>query len=118
LESITQQVLSESLIKEVTEINIPEFGKVKYEGTTKETVIFVDITRSSKYFEEERNYTGFVIFNAFILVVKKITEASEDEFLEHTGDGAFIFFLNKDWNSNLLPTYIWVPFMEKFYVKT
>ena len=121
LEFVTQQVLSESLIKKATEIDIPEFGKVRYEGTTKGTVIFVDITRSSKYFEEKENYTGFVIFNAFILVVKKITEAFGGEFLEHTGDGAFIFFPNKDWSSSqysdVLPTYIWVPAMEKFYIK-
>jgi len=123
LESANLQALSESLIKQ--SIDIRGVGKVEYKGTTKGTVIFVDITRSSKYFEEKENYTGFVIFNAFILVVKKITEAFGGEFLEHTGDGAFIFFPNEDPNedwsssqySDVAPTYIWVPAMEDFYIK-
>lgn len=83
---------------------IPEFGRfgVSY---TKGTVLFVDITSSTKYFQEEikesviqyvNNYTGFVIFNSYILLVKSITKVFGGEFLEHTGDGAMLFFEEKD----------------------
>ena len=52
---------------------IPEFGNFKA-SRAKGTVIFVDITGSTKYFQKEDsicyidNYTGFVIFNSYILL--------------------------------------------------
>lgn len=74
---------------------IPEFGDIEI-SNTKGTVIFVDITKSTDYFKEEKNYTGFVIFNAYILLVKTITRLTGGEFLEHTGDGALIFYRDRD----------------------
>ena len=81
---------------------IPEYGDVKI-SNTEGTVIFVDITKSTEYFrgnkigfEEKENYTGFVIFNAYILLVKTITRLTGGEFLEHTGDGAMIFYEYED----------------------
>ena len=84
---------------------IPEFGDVEITNT-EGTVIFVDITKSTDYFREEKNYTGFVIFNAYILLVKTITRLyrkkfKSGEFLEHTGDGTMIFYENK----NLIENY-------------
>ncbi|WP_096999621.1 hypothetical protein [Persephonella hydrogeniphila] len=94
MESVLEQY--QGLIKEATPIpSIPEFGEVKITNTYG-TVVFVDITKSTGYFEEEKNYTGFVIFNAYILLVKTITKLTGGEFLEHTGDGAMIFFEYKD----------------------
>jgi len=76
---------------------IPEFGDIEISNPNpKGTVIFVDITKSTEYFKEEKNYTGFVIFNAYILLVKTITRLNDGEFLEHTGDGALIFYENKN----------------------
>ena len=78
-----------------TFLSIPEFGDVEITNT-EGTVIFVDITKSTNYFREEKNYTGFVIFNAYILLVKTITQLTGGEFLEHTGDGAMIFYEYED----------------------
>jgi hypothetical protein len=80
---------------------VPEFGNFKA-SRAEGTVIFVDITGSTKYFQKEDgicyidNYTGFVIFNSYILLIKSITKVFGGEFLEHTGDGAMLFFENKD----------------------
>lgn len=82
-------------LEATTHISIPEFGNVNI-SNTKGTVVFVDITNSTQYFKEEKNYTSFVIFNAYILLVKTITRLTGGEFLEHTGDGAMIFFKDKD----------------------
>ncbi len=76
-------------------LSIPEYGNVEI-SNTEGTVIFVDITKSTGYFREEENYTGFVIFNAYILLVKTITRLTGGEFLEHTGDGAMIFYEYED----------------------
>jgi len=89
------------LLKFTTIPRIPEFGDIEI-SNTEGTVIFVDITKSTDYFKEEKNYTGFVIFNAYILLVKTITELTGGEFLEHTGDGAMIFYRNR----NLIKEYI------------
>ncbi|WP_029521069.1 hypothetical protein [Persephonella sp. IF05-L8] len=75
--------------------SIPEYGDVKI-SNAEGTVIFLDITKSTRYFEEKKNYTGFVIFNAYILLVKTTTRLTDGEFLEHTGDGAMIFYKNKN----------------------
>jgi hypothetical protein len=77
---------------EVTlESSIPDIGKVRI-GNKKGTVIFVDISKSTKFFEEETNYTGFVIFNSYISLVKTYVRLSGGEFLEHTGDGSMLFY--------------------------
>lgn len=84
--------------------HIPELGEFRA-SYTKGTVLFVDITSSTRYFQEEsegnfiqyvNNYTGFVIFNSYILLVKSITKVFGGEFLEHTGDGAMLFFEERD----------------------
>jgi len=80
--------------------HIPELGKFRA-SYAKGTVLFVDITGSTKYFQEKsegsiiryvNNYTGFVIFNSYILLAKSISKVFGGEFLEHTGDGAMLFF--------------------------
>lgn len=87
--------------------HIPELGKFRA-SFTKGTVLFVDITGSTRYFQEKvggnviqyvDNYTGFVIFNAYILLVKSITRIFGGEFLEHTGDGVMLFFEREDFVS-------------------
>ena len=72
-------------------------SKIGYIGSTTGTVSFVDVSHSTDYFTDTKNYTGFVIFNSLIVVVKTITEAFGGEFLEHTGDGALVFFRNRNY---------------------
>ena len=74
---------------------IPEFGEFGITNS-RGTVVFIDITKSSDYFKEAKNYTGFVIFNSFIMLVNTITRLNGGEFIEHTGDGAMLFFKEKD----------------------
>ncbi len=58
-------------------------------------VIFVDFTRSTEYFIEfEENYTGPIIFYSYNMVLREYLKHSGGEFLENTGDGAFIFTEN------------------------
>lgn len=82
--------------------SIPEYGSTEIITQSKGTVIFVDITNSTKYFKDKydltfkENYTGFVIFNSYILLIKTITRLAGGEFLEHTGDGALIFYRDKN----------------------
>ncbi len=80
------------------EINIPDIGKIDI-SNSKGTVIFVDISRSTSFFEEKANYTSFVIFNSYISLVKSYVRLSGGEFLEHTGDGSMVFY-NDDLISN------------------
>ncbi len=83
------------------EINIPDIGKIAI-SNSRGTVIFVDISMSTSFFEEKANYTSFVIFNSYISLVKSYVRLSGGEFLEHTGDGSMIFYnrnLIKDYNS-------------------
>jgi len=75
------------------QIKLPELGLFtanKKEGT----VVFVDITKSTEYFEEKQNYTGFVIFNAYLLLVNTITRLTNGQFIKYTGDGALLFYPN------------------------
>jgi len=116
---------AKEVLLETTIPRIPEYGDIKILDTqTQGTVIFVDITKSTDYFKEEKNYTGFVIFNAYILLVKTITRLTGGEFLEHTGDGALIFYEDK----NLIEEYknykrfnqknpIWLYFIVSEYIK-
>jgi len=80
------------------DINIPEMGKINV-SNNRGTVIFVDISRSTDFFEEKFNYTSFVIFNSYISLIKTYVRLSGGEFLEHTGDGSMIFY-NDDFISN------------------
>ncbi len=101
----SREVLAfEGILEESFPPYIPEFGRFRA-SYAEGTVLFVDITSSTKYFQEEieknviqyvNNYTGFVIFNSYILLVKSITKVFGGEFLEHTGDGAMLFFEGKD----------------------
>ena len=77
--------------KPVFESEIPDVGRVNI-GNKKGTVIFVDISKSTYFFKEEKNYTGFVVFNSYISLVKTYVRLSGGEFLEHTGDGSMIFY--------------------------
>ncbi len=114
-------------ISEHIKPSIPEFGTVRVSNNSG-TVIFVDITGSTDYFKNskngidfEQNYTGFVIFNAYILLLKTITEITGGKFMEHTGDGALIFYegrniideLNNYNNFNPLLLY----FLSSEYIK-
>jgi hypothetical protein len=85
---------AETILKEAKH-SVPEIGEIKF-FNTKGSIVFVDFTRSTSYFKERENYTGFVIFNAYILLVKTITRLTGGEFLEHTGDGAMIFYRNRN----------------------
>jgi len=91
------------------EISIPDIGKIDISNNIG-TVVFVDISKSTDFFKEEKrtffeektNYTSFVIFNSYISLVKSYVRLSGGEFLEHTGDGSMIFYnrnLIKDYNS-------------------
>jgi len=79
-------------------IEIPDVGKINITNN-KGTVIFTDISKSTKFLEKE-NYTGFVIFNSYISLIKTYVRLSGGEFLEHTGDGSMIFY-----EENILNTY-------------
>ena len=114
-----KEVLLKEVLLETTIPRIPELGGIEILDTPKQgTVIFVDITKSTDYFKEEENYTGFVIFNAYILLVKTITRLTDGEFLEHTGDGAMIFYEDE----NLIKRFnqenpIWLYFIVSEYIK-
>ena len=54
-------------------------------------IVYVDFTNSTDYFTTSENYTGFVLFNAFIMLLKtyiRLFLSGIGEFIEHTGDGA------------------------------
>lgn len=103
---INNLTLNKVLIKEAMEITaglehmeyesleIPEIGPINI-SNSKGTVIFADITKSTEFLEK-KNYTGFVIFNSYISLVKTYVRLSRGEFLEHTGDGSMIFYKNID----------------------
>jgi hypothetical protein len=103
---INNLTLNRVLIKEAMEITeglehfeydsleVPDIGKINI-SNSKGTVIFVDISKSTKFLEN-KNYTGFVIFNSYISLVKTYVRLSGGEFLEHTGDGSMIFYKNID----------------------
>lgn len=109
--------LNEVLIKEgfsdsfeelkMRKIEIPDIGKINMTNK-KGTVIFTDISKSTEFLEKE-NYTGFVIFNSYISLIKTYVRLSGGEFLEHTGDGSMIFYekniLNTYYNCNYLVNY-------------
>jgi len=107
LEAAYESVKELAGVLEETTISVPEFGNLEISNTYG-TVVFVDITRSTTYFKdrnsfesyiERENYTGFVIFNSYITLIKSITHFFNGEFLEHTGDGAMLFF-EEDVTSN------------------
>jgi len=107
LEAVYESVKEFAGVLEKTPISVPEFGNLEISNTFG-TVVFVDITRSTTYFKdktlyesysEKENYTGFVIFNSYITLTKSITHFFNGEFLEHTGDGAMLFF-KEDVTSN------------------
>ena len=59
-------------------------------------VIFTDFTRSTQYFLEKgvfiENYTGPILFYSYNMILKDYFRLEYNgEFLEHTGDGSFIF---------------------------
>ncbi len=57
--------------------------------------IFIDFTRSTSYFDNDigylENYSGYILFSAFNMFLKTYLRITGGEFLENTGDGAFIF---------------------------
>ena len=75
------------------EISIPDIGKIDI-SNNRGTIIFVDISRSTDFFEEKTSYTSFVIFNSYISLIKSYVRLSGGEFLEHTGDGSMVFYEN------------------------
>ena len=102
--------IKESIAK-VLEFSYPDYlelakigGEIFVEGKTikisvrEETgyAIFVDFTRSTEYFgiEFRENYTGPIIFYSYNMVLREYLKHSGGEFLENTGDGAFIFTEN------------------------
>ena len=108
LEAAYESVKEFAGVLEETTISVPEFGNLEI-SNTHGTVVFVDITRSTSYFKngdfsqsyiEKENYTGFVIFNSYITLVKSISRFFDGEFLEHTGDGAMLFFEFENVTSN------------------
>ena len=81
------------------QIVLPELGKFTADKK-RGTVVFLDITKSTAYFEkkstvyfeEKQNYTGFVIFNAYLLLANTIANLTNGEFIKYTGDGALLFY--------------------------
>lgn len=116
---INNLTLNRVLIKEAMEITaglehmkyesleIPEIGPINI-SNSKGTVIFVDISKSTEFLEN-KNYTGFVIFNSYINLVKTYVRLSGGEFLEHTGDGSMLFYEN----INLISNYKQCKYLEK-----
>lgn len=105
------QLRKESIFESV---HIDGWGKIEYVGSTYGTVVFIDISHSSNFFQKENNYTGFVIFNSFILLVRTITEAFNGEFLEHTGDGALVFFKDRNYIADTCPRYLYPSLEYRF----
>jgi len=114
--------IKESIAK-VLEFSYPNYlelakigGEIFVEGKTikisvrEETgyAIFVDFTRSTEYFgiEFRENYTGPIIFYSYNMVLKDYLKYSGGEFLENTGDGAFIFTENLSVNDILTMLYL------------
>jgi len=101
LHGVFEKSAQELLLESYSGVIVPEYGNIEV-ITSEGTVIFVDITKSTEYFmdknglEFKENYTGFVIFNSYILLVKTITRLTGGEFLEHTGDGALIFYKDRN----------------------
>ena len=101
LHGVFEKSAQELLLESYSGVIVPEYGNIEV-VTSEGTVIFVDITKSTEYFmdknrlEFKENYTGFVIFNSYILLVKTITRLTGGEFLEHTGDGALIFYKDRN----------------------
>ena len=91
IEDSIEKVAGYEHYKPVFESEIPDVGRVNI-GNKKGTVIFVDISKSTYFFKEEKNYTGFVVFNSYVSLVKTYVRLSGGEFLEHTGDGSMIFY--------------------------
>jgi|GEM_PF-4355712 len=91
------------LIKEAMETTVGlEEAKVESIniGNKKGSIVFVDISKSTDFFIEKENYTGFVVFNSYISLVQSYVRLSGGEFLEHTGDGSMIFY-----ESNIINSY-------------
>ncbi len=72
----------------------PVYQDVNIEIIAKEGyAIFIDFTSSTNYFTNNSNYTLFILVNAFNMIIKEYikTHFHNAYFLEHTGDGAFLF---------------------------
>ncbi|GEM_PF-4253829 len=57
---------------EIGDLSIPE-ETVRFEDPSrplKAWIVYVDFTNSTHYFKEQESYTGFVIFNTFIMLLK------------------------------------------------
>jgi len=96
----------ESVGKEIL-VSLPHGERAKIKKIYTGWPVFVDFTSSTAYFSYE-NYTGFVMFNSFNMLMKSFLSYLNKkhkirfsygnpccEFLEHTGDGAFLYFDNR-----------------------
>ncbi len=88
----------ESILKQST-LSIPKYERFEA-SNLKGTVVFINTTKNPHYFMDKEDYSGFVIFNSYIVLAKAIVKHFNGRFVEYTDDGVMFFFKDTNYTTD------------------